>query len=163
MTDDPEQTSPGEGMTPLTEADRLVRKTAFVEILATGRPWDPASATDLGIPAASIRTAVDDLVEAGRVRTDEQGRVTAAAGLSTEPTAHHILVGFDPRWTNCAYDALGILGALGADGVIAARSPSTGAAIHVLFERVDRSARRRCCSSPISRVAAGRTRTGART
>jgi len=92
-------------------------------------------ATGLGIGAASLRAAVDHLVEAGRARTDEDGRVTSAAGLSTEPTPHHILIGFDPRWTNCAYDALGIVGALGADGVIATHSPSTGAAINVLFER----------------------------
>ncbi len=126
---------PAEATTRLTEADRVVREAAFREILATGRPWDPTSATDLGIDVASIRGALDHLVEGGRARINEEGRVTAAAGLSSEPTAYHILIGFDPRWTNCAYDALGILGALGADGVIATRSPSTGVAIHVLFER----------------------------
>jgi len=125
---------PTEAMTQLTEADRVVREAAFREILATGRPWDPRSATDLGLDAASVEAAVEHLVEAGRARTDEHGRLTASAGLSTDPTPHHILIGFDPRWTNCAYDALGILGALGADGVIATSSPSTGATIHVLFE-----------------------------
>ncbi len=111
-----------------------MRTAAFRAILATGRPWDPASAAYLDLDAASVRASLDHLVRGGRARTDERGRVTAAAGLSTVPTAHHVLVGFDPRWTNCAYDALGILGALGADGVIATRSPSSGAAIHVLFE-----------------------------
>jgi hypothetical protein len=120
--------------TQLTGADRVVREAAFREILA-GRPWDPTSATDLGIDAASIMAAVDHLVEAGRARTDEHGRVTAAAGLSTDPTPHHIQVGSDPRWTNCAYDALGILGALEADGGIESRSPATGKKIHVRFER----------------------------
>jgi len=120
--------------TSLTDADLLVRTAAFREILATGRPWDPASAADLGIDAALVRAAIDHLLEAGRARTDERGRVTAAAGLSTDPTEHHVLIGFAPRWTNCAYDALGILGALGADGVIATRSPSSGAEIHLLFE-----------------------------
>ena len=123
-----------EPTTGLTDADRVVRTTAFREILATGRPWDPASALDLDIDPASVRAAIHHLVEVGRARTDQRGRVTAAAGLSTHPTEHHILIGFDPRWTNCAYDALGILGALGADGVIATRSPSSGAEIHVLFE-----------------------------
>ncbi len=120
--------------TGLTDADRGVRTAAFREILATGRPWDPASAPDLGIDPASVRLAIHHLVEVGRARIDEQGRVTAAAGLNTDPTEHHILIGFDPRWTNCAYDALGILGALGADGVLATRSPSSGAEIHVLFQ-----------------------------
>ena len=118
----------------LTDADRVVRMAAFREILATGRPWDPAAAPGLGIDPTSVRVPIHHLVEAGRAQIDEYGRVTAAAGLSTDPTEHHILIGFDPRWTNCAYDALGILGALGADGVIATRSPSSGAEIHVLFE-----------------------------
>jgi hypothetical protein len=130
-----EQSASAEELTTgLNDADRLVRTTAFRQILATGRPWDPASGADLGIDTVSVRAAIDHLVAVGRARTDEEGRVTAAAGLSTVPTEHHILIGFDPRWTSCAYDALGIFGALGADGVLATRSPSTGAAIHVLFE-----------------------------
>lgn len=138
MTVDSGQGPRGEGgdesTTGLTDADRVVRTAAFREILATGRPWDPVSARGLGIDPASVRVAIDHLVEVGRARTDDRGRVTAAAGLSTDPTEHHILIGFDPRWTNCAYDALGILGALGTDGVLATRSPSSGAEIHVLFE-----------------------------
>ena len=59
--------------TGLNDADRLVRTTAFREILATGRPWDPASAADLGIDTASVRAAIDHLVEVGRARTDERG------------------------------------------------------------------------------------------
>jgi len=120
----------------LTAANAVhVREAAFREILATGRPWDPTSATDLGIDTASIRAAVDHLIEAGRARTDEQGRVTAPAGLSTDPTPHHTQVGSDPRWTNCAHDALGILGALEADGEIESRSPATAETIRVRFER----------------------------
>jgi hypothetical protein len=142
--------------TQLTGADRVVREAAFREILATGRAWDPASATDLGIDAASIRAAVNHLVEAGRARTDEQGGVTAAAGVSTDPTPHRIQVGSDPRWTNCAYDALGILGALEADGEIESRSPATAETIRVRFERgrpvgsyaVLFLADQSCCSRP---------------
>ena len=143
-------------MTDLTDADRIVRTTAFLEILATGQPWDRAMAGDLGIDPTSVRAAIEHLVEVGRARTDEGARVTAAAGLSTDPTAHHVLIGSAPRWTNCAYDALGILGALGADGVIATSSPATGAPIHVLFdqgrpvgsEAVLFLADQSCCSRP---------------
>jgi Alkylmercury lyase len=120
-------------ITRLTAADQVVRTAAFREILATGQPWDPASAAHLGIDLASVRAGVRHLVASGRARTDDEGRVISAAGLSTDPTNHRVLVGFDPRWTNCAYDALGILGALGADGVIATHSPS-GTELHVLFE-----------------------------
>jgi hypothetical protein len=67
--------------------------------------------------------------------TDKRGRVTAAAGLSVHPTPHRIETARGARWTNCAYDALGILGALGEDGVIESVSPSNEAFIRVGFER----------------------------
>jgi Alkylmercury lyase len=62
------------------------------------------------------------------------GRVTAAAGLSVEPTRHRLQTSGGARWTNCAYDALGILGALGVDGEIATTSPLTAKPITVGFE-----------------------------
>jgi hypothetical protein len=148
--------------TRLTEADRVVRTAAFRAILAKGRPWDAESGVGLGLDAASVRASIDHLVWAGRARTNERGGDTAAAGLSTEPTAHHVLVGFDPRWTNCAFDALGILGALDADGVIATVPRRAERLSTFCSKRVDRQAPTPCCSSRTSRAAADRTRTGAR-
>ncbi len=60
--------------------------------------------------------------------------MTAAAGLSSAPTRHRIQTPHGARWTNCAYDAPGILGALGADGEITSSSPLTGQPIQVAFE-----------------------------
>jgi hypothetical protein len=119
----------------LSEAAWIVRKAAFRAILETGQPWAAADAgTRLPLDDASVRAAVEQLVDAGRARTDADGRVTAAAGLSTDPTAHRIETAAGSRWTNCAYDALGIFGALGVDGRVDTRSPSSGASIHVRFE-----------------------------
>ena len=58
----------------------------------------------------SVRAAVRRLVEAGRARTDDRGRVTASGGISLTQTPHRIETRHGSRWTNCAYDALGILG-----------------------------------------------------
>ena len=123
-----------EDRTGLSEPDWIVRQAAFRAILETGQPWDAALAHDLPLDEASVRVAIEHLVDAGRARTDRDGRVTATGGLSTDPTEHRIEMPAGSRWTNCAYDALGILGALGADGRIDTRSPVTGAEIRVRFE-----------------------------
>jgi hypothetical protein len=111
----------------------VVRRAAFMAILATGEPWDPDDAAIAGADAPAVRSAIDELVTAGRARADERGRVTASCGMSVDTTPHRIETSHGPRWTQCAYDALGILGALGEDGTIESSSPSTGAPISVRF------------------------------
>jgi len=141
---------------PLTGPDWTIRKEAFRALLATGEPWDGEGAELPGIDRQTVRAAGERLVAAGRARKDEQGRITAACGVSLDPTAHRMRTPFGPRWTNCAYDALGILGALEADGEIESRSPATGETIHVQFERgrpadsdaVLFLADQSCCSRP---------------
>lgn len=117
----------------LTSLAWLVRGAAFRAILATGEPWDPDEATIAGADAQSVSSAIDQLLAAGRVRTNQQGHVTASCGLSVDPTPHRVETSRGARWTQCAYDALGILGALGEAGTIETSSPSTGASIRVRF------------------------------
>jgi alkylmercury lyase len=117
----------------LTSLAWLVRGAAFRAILATGEPWDPNEATIAGADAPSVRSAIDQLLAAGRVRTNQQGHVTASCGLSVDPTPHRIETSRGARWTQCAYDALGILGALGEAGTIETSSPATGASICIRF------------------------------
>ncbi len=58
----------------------------------------------------------------GRIRRDDTGRVVGSAGLSVIPDRHEIHLAGRTFWTWCAYDILGIFGALRANGT--ARSPS---------------------------------------
>jgi alkylmercury lyase len=111
----------------------LVRGAAFRAMLATGEPWDPDEATITGADAPSVRSAIDRLLAAGRVRTNQQGHVIASCGLSVDPTPHRVETSRGARWTQCAYDALGILGALGEAGTIETSSPATGASICIRF------------------------------
>jgi hypothetical protein len=60
--------------------------------------------------------------------------VTGSLGLSVQPTRHELLVGRRQRWTWCAYDAVGILGALGASGRVRSQSPDDDASIELVFE-----------------------------
>src|SRR5207248_2735408 len=97
-------------------------------------PWDGERASTPDLDRQTVRAAVKHLVEAGRARTDELGRVSASCGISLTETVHRIQTRYGSRWTNCAYDALGIMGALEADGEVISRSSSTGREIGVLFE-----------------------------
>jgi alkylmercury lyase len=71
---------------------------------------------------------------AGRVELDDQGRLLGIAGLTIEPTHHKITVDGEERWTWCALDAVGILGALESDGTIRSVDPHSGDSIEIAFQ-----------------------------
>jgi hypothetical protein len=103
-------------------------------LLATGEPvtGEDLSAA-LGLSLDKVSRVLEELNTAGRIRRDEAGRVIGAAGLSVVADRH--LIDFEGRtfWTWCAYDILGIFGALRATGTAASRSPATAAPITVRF------------------------------
>lgn len=90
---------------------------AFRLLLDSGQPIDVKSIAD----AASVDLATATEVLEGFARTGnvslKGGRVVGIAGLSVEPTRHRIELAIGRRWTWCALDAIGIVGAIG-DGVI---------------------------------------------
>jgi alkylmercury lyase len=103
-----------------------IRAAAFRELLRTRRPVVPA---DIGLPPA----AVEELRAEGRLRVDGAGAITGSAGLSVAPDRHEIVLDGHRLWTWCAYDILGIFGALAASG--RSRSPSPGGgAIDLTFD-----------------------------
>src|SRR5229473_2351551 len=110
----------------------LVRGEAFRHLLVAGVP---ATGEDLalaiGISADKVARLLEELNAAGRIRRDEAGRVIGSAGLSVVADRHQI--DFEGRrfWTWCAYDILGIFGALRATGTAASRSPATAAPITI--------------------------------
>lgn len=112
----------------------VVRDEAFRQLLASG---DPATCTglaaSLGLSFDMLSGALEELNAAGRIRRDETGRVVGSAGLSVVPDRHQIDLDGRMFWTWCAYDILGIFGALRATGTAASRSPATGASITLRF------------------------------
>jgi hypothetical protein len=50
------------------------------------------------------------------------------------PTNHELVIDGRRRWTWCAHDAVGILGALEADGRVRSRSPYSGTLIELTFD-----------------------------
>ena len=118
-------------MTITSDMARL-RTAAFRLLLDRGEPIDPS---DIAAAANLDLTAVERLIEraAGRIETDADGRLLGVAGLTVTPTRHEITIGDEKRWTWCALDAVGILGALGATGTINSTDAQTGADVHIEF------------------------------
>jgi len=116
--------------------DGAVSGAAFRRLLMTGGAVPVAAvASDLDRPEQEIAEAVEDLKGEGRIRLDEQGRIMGAAGLSIGPDRHRIELGGRTFWTWCAYDILGIVGALRADGTASSTSPHSGESLKVRFHQ----------------------------
>lgn len=81
-----------------------------------------------------VRSALLRLGAAGRIRTTDEGGVIGSAGLSVVPDRHQIELDGRRFWTWCAYDILGIFGALKASGRALSPSPE-GDRIEVHFEQ----------------------------
>ena len=107
-----------------------VRSAGFRLLLDTGEPVELADLAD----AAHLDLAtVERLVEqaTGRVQLDDAGCLLGVAGLTVSPTQHEITIGDQKRWTWCALDAVGILGALNATGTIRSTDPQTGRRVQI--------------------------------
>lgn len=119
---------------PLGDLEATVRAAAFRLLFRSAEAITPESlAQATGIPGDRLAALLDDLDGAGRIRRDEAGRVVGSAGLSVVPDRHQIEIEGRRFWTWCAYDFLGIFGALQASGRAWSRIPSTGEMIHLDF------------------------------
>lgn len=115
--------------------DALVRRDAFRLLLASGEPITEDQLTrSLAADPEGVASAVQRLLEAGRIRGDKAGRVVGSAGLSVVPDRHEIEIDGRRYWTWCAYDILGILGALKSSGRALTKSPATGTGLQLTFD-----------------------------
>jgi len=118
-----------------SDSQALVRRAAFRLLLARSEPVEATElATATGIMLEKLSPLLDILDGAGRIRRDGSGRVVGSAGLSVIPDRHEIELDGRKFWTWCAYDILGIFGALGASGRALSPSPGAGT-IAVDFKR----------------------------
>jgi hypothetical protein len=111
-----------------------VRAAAFAVLLEEGKPVEPERLSRLTrLGRARLDPILVEEEQRGSLRRDDSGTVVVCGGISLAPTHHRITFGGKRRFTCCAYDALGILGALGTDGEIDSVSPETGTPIRVRF------------------------------
>jgi len=118
-----------------SDSQALIRRIAFRLLLVHSEPIgveELAAAT--GINSGRLSALVDELDRAVRIQRDADGRVVGSAGLSVTPDRHEIELGGRRFWTWCAYDIIGIFGALGASGRALSPSPGAGT-IEIDFKR----------------------------
>lgn len=111
-----------------------VRSTGFRLLLEGDGPVSQADWADAsGIEVDDLQVILERDDVRGRVRLDEDGSLVAIAGLSIVKTPHEIHLKGVTRWTWCALDAVGIFGALAADGSVESASPSDGTPVRISF------------------------------
>jgi hypothetical protein len=120
----------------ITGSDGIARAHAFGLLLKTGAPVEVDElARSMHTDAAVLTGTLDRLARAGRIRRDSVGRLTGAAGLSVVRDRHQLMIESRTFWTWYAYDILGVIGALKADGRAWSRSPASGVPIELAFQR----------------------------
>ncbi len=118
-----------------SDSQELIRRAAFRLLLTHSAPIDPDQlATATGINIERLSALLDQLDAAGRIRRDESCRVIGSAGLSVIPDRHQVELDGRKFWTWCAYDIVGIFGALRASGRALSPSPA-GRTIEVIFDK----------------------------
>lgn len=113
---------------------RALLAAAFWKILGSAAAATPAQlAAAAGVPAESVAEDLAALAAAGRIRRTASGDVLGSLGLTGIPTSHEVRIGDARRYTWCALDAVGILGALDSDGRIDSTNRATGGRFRVDF------------------------------
>ncbi len=120
----------------LAPDDAALRSAGFRLLLEHGNPvaqeeWAAAADVDQAI----LSEVLDTARARGRVELDSDGRLVGIAGLTIEPTRHRLDIDSNERWTWCALDAIGILGALQSDGTVYSTDPNTGDDIEIPFRK----------------------------
>jgi alkylmercury lyase len=111
-----------------------IRGAAFRRLLAHGSSARAEElADDLGRSVGEVTERLREFADQGRIRLDELGRVIGSAGLSVEPDRHRIELHGRTFWTWCAYDVVGIFGALRATGTAYSSSPVSAVPLEVVF------------------------------
>jgi len=118
-----------------SDSQALIRRVAFRLLVTKQKPIEMEELAEAtGIKSNRLSGLLDELNSAGRIRRDTAGRVVGSAGLSVIPDRHEIHLQGRKFWTWCAYDILGIFGALGASGRAISPRPG-GPVIELQFQR----------------------------
>lgn len=112
-----------------------MRAAGFRLLLEEGRPIEVEEwAAAAGIENAALGELLESSRVEGRVQLDDDGRLLGIAGLTVEPSRHQLDIDGTIRWTWCALDAVGILGALEADGTVRSTDPRSGDPVEIPFK-----------------------------
>jgi hypothetical protein len=115
------------------ELDLGVRNHVYRRFVELGRaPRFDEIAAELALPFETVRDALDRLHDAhALVLERDRSRIRMANPFSALPTPHRVHA--DDRWwyANCAWDAFGVLAALGVDGHVSSSCPDCADSIEI--------------------------------
>lgn len=115
--------------------DWTVRTAVFAAFAETGRtPAIPAIAAEVGATEHQIRESFGRLQKAHQLALLPDGNVWMANPFSAVPTAYPVETAEMTCWANCAWDALGVLALLEADGRIRTRCAESDEALEIRIE-----------------------------
>ncbi|KAM3506212.1 hypothetical protein MY11210_007651 [Beauveria gryllotalpidicola] len=90
---------------------------------------------EMGRKMDDIMTGIRALQRRGHILLDNEGFIIGVGGLSSIPTEHHLSIDGRRFWAWCAFDVIGIFGALQASGFARSVDPSTNDNLVVNFVR----------------------------
>jgi hypothetical protein len=82
-----------------------------------------------------ITSGIEELQKSGHVQLDSDGCIIGALGLSLRSTMHELSIDGSRLWAWCAFDVIGILGALRVSGLARSVDPCNGE--NILLEFAD--------------------------
>ena len=117
-----------------SELERQIDATAFHTLLKTVKPVSVGRlAKTLDTSLDTVSSCIDELQRLGHLRLDSEGNIVGAVGLSVTPTVHEIFIGGTRFWAWCAFDVIGIFGALHVSGSVGSTDPCSNEIIELEF------------------------------
>jgi hypothetical protein len=113
--------------------DLALRNHIYRRFVELGRaPRFEQLANELEWPREDVAAGMRRLHDAHAVVLDPGGtRILMAQPFSAVPTPHHVVVEEREWYANCAWDAFGVLAALGVDGHISSACADCDAAVEI--------------------------------
>lgn len=113
---------------------RAMQAAAFSLLYENNGPaTEEAISTRSGLSLDDTSTRLREIEDRGMLRRDKNGHVVGIAGLTIVPTQHEITIGDTTRWTWCALDSIGIIGAVGRGGRFSTVMPDTDDSVTLKF------------------------------
>jgi len=113
---------------------RVIQAAAFALLFETDEPITERSiSTRSGLSLDDAHIRLREIEDRGMLRRNETGHIVGVAGLTIVPTQHEITIGATTRWTWCALDSIGIIGAIGRGGRFTTTVPDTNEPVALEF------------------------------
>ncbi len=119
--------------------DNAVRRIVYDSFISRAASISRAEvAAELSFPESQVAASFKRLADAHMlVLQPESGQVLMASPFSAVPTAYRVRSVAMEWWTNCVWDALGVIAMIGHDGTVDTSCPDCGEALS-LSVRADR-------------------------